>query len=47
MFLFLVFSFIKGIFVLGKQGEGVFLSLDQRKKMYGTICKWLIMSLNW
>lgn len=47
MFLFLVFSFIKGIFVLGKQGEGMFPSPDQRKKMYGPVCKWLMMNLNW
>ena len=43
---FLVFSFIKGVFGLGK-GEGMFLSLDQRKKMYSILCKWLMMNYNW
>ena len=45
VFLFLVLSFIKGIFVLGRQGEGLFLSLDQRKKVYGILGKWLITNI--
>lgn len=47
MVLFLVFSFIKGMFVLEGQGEGILLSLDQREKMFDILCKWLMMSLNW
>lgn len=39
VFLFLVLFFIKGIFVLGRQGEGMLLSVGQRKEIYGVICK--------
>ena len=44
---FCFWSFIKGIFVLVRRGEGALLSLDQTKKIYGIICKWLITDLNW